>query len=302
MHRGPRGEGPAHPLRHRRGRRRAPRRRWTTSAGTGTRARCGSGTVPRPSSSSTSWARSWTRSTCTTGTAGRSPTSCGRRCAASSTGWRRTGRSPTAGSGRSAGPTQRFTYSTLMTWVAFERAGRLARRRGLPAPLACLARGGRPGLPAAPGTRLEPADRRLRAVPGLHDAGRRSPDDPAGGVHRRGGSPLPVDPGTHRGGAGDRQPGAPVPRRRQRRLRRTRGHLQPLLVLVRGGAHPGRTSGAGPAHLREDADLRQPPRAVLRGDRPVRRGAGQLPAGVHAPRAHPRGGQAGPGPGARAGR
>ena len=34
------------------------------------------------------------------------------------------------------GPQQRFTYSSLMTWVAFERAGRLARRRGLPAPLA----------------------------------------------------------------------------------------------------------------------------------------------------------------------
>jgi GH15 family glucan-1,4-alpha-glucosidase len=34
------------------------------------------------------------------------------------------------------GATRRFTYSTLMTWVAFERAGRIARRRGLPAPLA----------------------------------------------------------------------------------------------------------------------------------------------------------------------
>jgi GH15 family glucan-1,4-alpha-glucosidase len=33
------------------------------------------------------------------------------------------------------GPSQRFTYSTLLTWVAFERAGRLARRRGLPARL-----------------------------------------------------------------------------------------------------------------------------------------------------------------------
>jgi GH15 family glucan-1,4-alpha-glucosidase len=32
------------------------------------------------------------------------------------------------------GATRRFTYSTLMTWVAFERAGRLVRRRGLPAP------------------------------------------------------------------------------------------------------------------------------------------------------------------------
>ncbi|MGZ4669564.1 MAG: glycoside hydrolase family 15 protein [Blastococcus sp.] len=34
------------------------------------------------------------------------------------------------------GPTRRFTYSTLMTRVAFERAGRLVRRRGLPAPAA----------------------------------------------------------------------------------------------------------------------------------------------------------------------
>jgi GH15 family glucan-1,4-alpha-glucosidase len=34
------------------------------------------------------------------------------------------------------GPTRRFTYSTLMTWVAFERATRIAQQRGLPAPLA----------------------------------------------------------------------------------------------------------------------------------------------------------------------
>jgi GH15 family glucan-1,4-alpha-glucosidase len=33
------------------------------------------------------------------------------------------------------GPRQRFTYSALMTWVAYERACRLARARGLPAPL-----------------------------------------------------------------------------------------------------------------------------------------------------------------------
>ena len=54
------------------------------------------------------------------------------------------------------GPEQRFTYSTLMTWVAFERAGRLARRRGLPRAAGRVARGGRPGLPADPGARLEP--------------------------------------------------------------------------------------------------------------------------------------------------
>ncbi|GIJ51220.1 glucoamylase [Virgisporangium aliadipatigenens] len=33
------------------------------------------------------------------------------------------------------GPRQRFTYSALMTWVAYDRAVRLARDRGLPAPV-----------------------------------------------------------------------------------------------------------------------------------------------------------------------
>jgi GH15 family glucan-1,4-alpha-glucosidase len=33
------------------------------------------------------------------------------------------------------GPRRRFTYSSLMTWVAFERATRIAQQRGLPAPL-----------------------------------------------------------------------------------------------------------------------------------------------------------------------
>jgi GH15 family glucan-1,4-alpha-glucosidase len=33
------------------------------------------------------------------------------------------------------GPRRRFTYSALMTWVAFDRAQRLARDRGLPAPV-----------------------------------------------------------------------------------------------------------------------------------------------------------------------
>ena len=33
------------------------------------------------------------------------------------------------------GPMQRFTYSSVMTWVAFERGGRIARHRGLPGPV-----------------------------------------------------------------------------------------------------------------------------------------------------------------------
>src|SRR6516225_4007555 len=48
------------------------------------------------------------------------------------------------------------------------------------------------------------------------------------------------------------------------------------------GADARRPTGGGAVHLREDANLWQSPRAVRRGDRTVGRGAGQLPAGVHA--------------------
>src|SRR6185436_5237416 len=44
---------------------------------------------------------------------------------------------------------------------------------------------------------------------------------------------------------------------------------------------PGRQAGRGPVDVREDADLRQPSRPVLRRDRPQRRTAGKLPPGVH---------------------
>ena len=52
--------------------------------------------------------------------------------------------------------------------------------------------------------------------------------------------------------------------------------------------------GRGAAGLREDAHLREPPRPLRRGDRPHRRGARQLPPGVHAPGADQRGVRAGP--------
>jgi hypothetical protein len=49
-----------------------------------------------------------------------------------------------------------------------------------------------------------------------------------------------------------------------------------------GGADARRPAGGGAVHLREDADLREPPGAVRRGDGAVGRGAGQLSTGVHA--------------------
>jgi GH15 family glucan-1,4-alpha-glucosidase len=42
---------------------------------------------------------------------------------------------PDDGIWETRGIRQRFTYSSLMTWVAFERAMRIARQRGLPAPI-----------------------------------------------------------------------------------------------------------------------------------------------------------------------
>jgi GH15 family glucan-1,4-alpha-glucosidase len=42
---------------------------------------------------------------------------------------------PDSGIWESRGGPQRNTYSALMTWVAFERATRIARQRGLPAPI-----------------------------------------------------------------------------------------------------------------------------------------------------------------------
>jgi GH15 family glucan-1,4-alpha-glucosidase len=44
-------------------------------------------------------------------------------------------REPDEGVWEIRGPRQRFTYSALMTWVAYDRAGRLARDRGLPGPV-----------------------------------------------------------------------------------------------------------------------------------------------------------------------
>ncbi|MDH6125878.1 glycoside hydrolase family 15 protein [Kitasatospora sp. GP82] len=42
---------------------------------------------------------------------------------------------PDEGIWETRGGRQRFTYSALMTWVAFERAQRIARQRGMPAPV-----------------------------------------------------------------------------------------------------------------------------------------------------------------------
>ena len=194
------------------------------------------------------------------------------------------------------GPRQRFTYSALMTWVAYDRAGRLARDRGLPAPVErwrkLAASAHRfvqescwdPELRSYvmyPGSRL--LDASVLVMPLVKFAG---PTDPRFlSTLDRIGAELNSDSLVYRYASTG-----------HRRDRRRRGHVQPVLVLVRRGADPGRPGPGSADDLREDAHLRQPPRAVRRADRRVRRGAGQLPAGVHPPGPDQRGRQPGPGP------
>ena len=92
------------------------------------------------------------------------------------------------------GPRQRFTYSSLMTWVAFERAGRIAQQRGLPAPLGAWRAGRRPRLPARAGVRLEPRAPGLRAVPRQLHPRRGSAGHAAGAVLRPQRPAVPVHP------------------------------------------------------------------------------------------------------------
>ena len=194
------------------------------------------------------------------------------------------------------GPRQRFTYSALMTWVAYDRAGRLARDRGLPAPVE------RWRKLAAQAYRFvqeqcwdpEPAD--LRHVPGQPAARRLLLVMPL--VKFAG----PTDPrflATLDKISGELVSDSLVNRYAltgARRHRRRRGHLQPLLVLVRRGADPGRPRPRGQEGVREDAHLRQPPGAVRRADRPLGRGARQLPPGLHPPGPDQRRRQPGQGP------
>ena len=87
-----------------------------------------------------------------------------------------------------------------------------------------------------------------------------------------------------------RQPRLPVrPERLARRAARLGGHVLAVHLLLRRRARPLRAARRGAAHVREDVHLRQPPRPVLRGDRPDGRAARQLPAGVQPPGADQRG-------------
>ena len=187
------------------------------------------------------------------------------------------------------GGRQHFTYSRLMCWVAVERAIRVARQRGLPADLVAWTKTRddiyrqimdkgwneeRGAFVQHYGSDVLDASNLLMPLVKFV-----SPTDP------RWLSTLDLmteelvsDTLVYRynveGLAG--------------RARGRGGHVLDLLLLVRGGAGARRPARSRAHRLREDADVRQPPGPLLRGDRPARRAARQLPAGVHPPGADQR--------------
>ena len=94
----------------------------------------------------------------------------------------------------------------------------------------------------------------------------------------------------HRRRAHQRRPRPPLQGGvHRRRAVRRRGHVHDLLILVGLGARDRRRDGTGAGAVREAALVRRPVAPLRRGDRRHHRAAPrQLPAGVHAPRAHRR--------------
>ena len=185
----------------------------------------------------------------------------------SSSGCASTGTSPTRASGRPAAGASNFTYSRLMCWVAIERAIRIARQRGLP--------GRHRALDARPATSIYHQIMAARLAPRARRAFVQHYDSdvldaslllmPLVQVHRA----RPTRAGSRRS---TRSPTSwsPTPwstattsTPRPTGSRRG-GHVLDVLVLVRRGAGPGRAARRGAARLREDAHLRQPPRACTR--------------------------------------
>ena len=193
------------------------------------------------------------------------------------------------------GGQQEFVYSKLMCWVALDRGLRIA------------------GKAVVSGQR-DPLDQRARRE-FIWKYMKRGWNEELGAFVQHYGSDTldasnlmliltfflsPADPRTASFSrcnprvAGERrarlqQPRLPLQRGKDRRWAEgRRGYLQHLHLLAGGRPCPRRqlgpdTAGRGTSDVRTDARLRQPSRPVCRGDRAQRRGARQLPAGLHPP-------------------
>ena len=197
------------------------------------------------------------------------------------------------------GGRQHFTYSRLMSWVAVERAIRIARQRGLPGrprPLArrratrSTTRSWSAGWHAERGAFVQHFDADVLDASALLMPLTKfmAPTDPLW---------LSTLDAISEELVSDSLVYRYNPDRLARRPRGRRGDVHDLLVLVRRGARARGARRRGAARVREDAHVREPPRPLLGGDRGDGRAARQLPAGVHAPGADQR--RREPRPGAR---
>ena len=161
------------------------------------------------------------------------------------------------------------------------------------------ARRARPGRALAGGGGRDPRRRprarhrrarRLRAALRDHGARRLAPAAAPRAVPAARGRARPRHRDGHRRRADRRRPRAALQGRGDRRRPRRRGgDVRDLLLLARERARRDRRVVAGPRAVRADAELREPAAALRGGDRPaIRAPPGELPAGVHAPRAHQR--------------
>ena len=131
-----------------------------------------------------------------------------------------------------------------------------------------LARGARPHLRSGDDARLGRGAADVRPVFRHRRAGRGQPHHAAGVLHLADRPAHDRHDQPHNGGAGFRQLGVSIRdgQGRRRRADRRRGDVQHVYVLAGRGADARRPAGGGAVHLREDANLRQPPGAVRRGD------------------------------------
>ena len=178
-----------------------------------------------------------------------------------------------------------FTFGRVMSWTALDGAIRLATRHGRPADLDKWTRARDDiyrqvwdkGWSDKRGAFVQHYDNRGPGLVTAPDGDRR--------LHHPVRPAVALDVAGDGRGAGHGQPRLPLrPGCFPGRVGGGRGHLLPVHVQLRGRTGQGRASRGGPADLREDADVRQPRRPLLRGDRADGRAAGQLPAGVHPPR------------------
>ena len=152
-------------------------------------------------------------------------------------------------------------------WVGIDRAARMAVQRSLPADVYHWRAVG-PHPCADPRARVEREEEGLRPALRIGRARRLAADDAAGQVRRTDRPTLDVDARRDHEGARDRQPRPPVqPRGLARRTGRDGGDVLDVLVLAGGGDVARGTGGRRPAHVREDAHVREPRRPVLGADR-----------------------------------